>query len=87
MIIAGFLGPQEIIIILLIVLIIPILLIVLLVRNTNVSCPKCGKLTIQGKFRFWQFLVSILFFPFGLLSLLAGRAPTTCSSCEYRWQS
>lgn len=47
----------------------------------EVTCPKCGKMTNRGGFAAWQIIVAICFFPLGLLALLAGRKPTTCSSC------
>ena len=47
----------------------------------QVTCPKCSKVTQQAGFATWQIVVSICLFPLGLLSLLAGRQPTTCSSC------
>jgi hypothetical protein len=52
---------------------------------SQVSCPKCEKLTNQGGFNTWQIIVSICFFPIGLLSLLAGRKPTTCQECSHTW--
>jgi len=52
-----------------------------------VSCPKCSKQTVQGGFQTWQIIVSICFFPLGLLSLLAGRKPTTCQQCKHVWQA
>jgi hypothetical protein len=53
---------------------------------TQVSCPKCDALADKGGFKVWQFAVSIIFFPLGLLSLLAGRKPTVCSKCGHTWQ-
>jgi len=52
-----------------------------------VSCPKCSKLTTQGGFPAWEIIVSICFFPLGLLALLAGRKPTTCYHCGNIWQT
>jgi hypothetical protein len=52
-----------------------------------VSCPKCSKQTKQAGFNPWQIVVSICFFPLGLLSLLAGRKPTTCQECGNTWQA
>jgi len=51
-----------------------------------VTCPKCGKATQQAGFETWQIIVSICFFPLGLLSLLAGRKPTTCGHCSNTFQ-
>lgn len=52
-----------------------------------VTCPNCSKQTKRAGFKTWQIIVSICFFPLGLLSLLAGRAPTTCTHCGFTWQS
>lgn len=46
-----------------------------------ITCPFCGFMTMRGGFAFWQILVSIFFFPLGMLSLLAGRKPTVCHQC------
>lgn len=51
------------------------------------SCPKCESLTRRGKRPAWQILLSILLFPFGLLTLLAGRNPTRCDKCGFHWQA
>lgn len=51
-----------------------------------VSCPKCQQSTKRGGFAAWQIIVAILFFPLGLLALLAGRQPAHCSACGYRWE-
>jgi len=51
-----------------------------------VTCPKCGKPTQQGGFATWQIIVSICAFPVGLLALLAGRKPATCSHCSHTFQ-
>ncbi len=51
-----------------------------------ISCPKCGKMTERAGYAGWQILVSICFFPIGLLALLAGRKPTTCPSCGHAFQ-
>jgi len=53
----------------------------------QVSCPKCNTLTRQGAFPSWAIIVSICFFPVGLLALLAGRTPTVCGNCGNSWQS
>jgi len=53
----------------------------------QISCPKCSKLTAQGGFAVWQILVSICFFPLGLLSLLAGRKPTVCAFCGHTFST
>lgn len=52
----------------------------------HISCPKCNALAEQGGYAAWQWIVSICFFPLGLLSLLAGRQPSTCKSCGYAWK-
>lgn len=46
-----------------------------------VSCPKCGQPVARGGFPAWTIVVSICFFPIGLLALLAGRKPSICGSC------
>lgn len=53
----------------------------------RVSCPKCNSLTHRATFPAWAIIVSIFFFPVGLLALLAGRKPTRCSHCGFTWQS
>jgi hypothetical protein len=53
----------------------------------QVTCPKCNTLTNQGGYPTWAIVVSICFFPVGLLALLAGRNPTACPNCNYTWQS
>ena len=52
----------------------------------QLSCPKCGELSNRGKYRVWQIIVAICFFPIGLLALLAGRNPTVCPKCGNSWQ-
>ncbi len=52
-----------------------------------VSCPRCSAPTSRSGFPAWTIIVSILFFPFGLLTLLAGRKPTVCRSCGLAWQA
>ena len=54
---------------------------------SKLSCPKCSELAAKGKFNTWQIIVSICFFPIGLLSLLAGRKPTSCKKCGHTWQA
>lgn len=56
-------------------------------RMSQVSCPKCSTLVKQGGFPAWQIIIAILFFPLGMLALLAGRKPTTCSNCGFRFQT
>jgi len=53
----------------------------------QVTCPKCNKATKSAGFAGWQIWVSICLFPLGLLSLLAGRQPTKCSSCGHTFQA
>ena len=50
-----------------------------------VSCPKCSTQTKTGGYQTWQIVVSVCFFPIGLLSLLAGKKPTTCGKCGHTW--
>lgn len=52
-----------------------------------ISCPKCDKMTGQAGYAAWQIIVAICAFPLGLLSLLAGRKPTTCGNCGHTWQA
>lgn len=53
----------------------------------QISCPKCNSLAEQGGYAAWQWAVSICLFPIGMLSLLAGRQPSTCMNCGYAWKS
>ena len=53
----------------------------------QVTCPKCNTLAALGSYPTWAIVVSICFFPVGLLALLAGRNPTMCPNCKYTWQS
>ena len=53
----------------------------------QISCPKCQAMAYRGGIPIWQIVVAIIFFPIGLLALLAGRKPTECPSCGYRWQA
>ncbi len=52
---------------------------------TFVNCPKCGSAQVRGSYPLWVILVAILFFPIGLLALLAGRKPTRCLQCGFTW--
>jgi len=52
-----------------------------------VTCPKCGSVAKRGGYAGWQIVVAILFFPIGLLALAAGRQPTKCILCGFRWQA
>ena len=52
-----------------------------------VTCPRCSAPANRGGFPVWTIVVSIIFFPFGLLALLAGRKPTVCPHCGFIWQS
>ncbi len=52
-----------------------------------VTCPRCSAPANLGGFPVWTIVVSIIFFPFGLLALLAGRKPTVCPHCGFIWQS
>lgn len=52
-----------------------------------ITCPKCGALTDRAGFPAWAIIVSICFFPLGLLALLTGRKPTTCGKCGTTWQA
>lgn len=45
------------------------------------KCPKCSAVAKRGNFKVWQIVVAILFFPFGLLALLAPRNPNKCPEC------
>ena len=57
-----------------------------IVAASSLSCPKCNELTPRGSRPVYQLICSICLFPFGLLTLLAGRNPTVCRSCGFRWQ-
>jgi hypothetical protein len=50
-----------------------------------ISCSKCNTMTERGGYPTWAIVVSICFFPVGLLALLAGRKPTTCGHCGFTW--
>ena len=52
-----------------------------------ISCPKCGQSATRGGVPGWQIIVSICFFPVGLLALLGGRDPTVCPKCGHSWQA
>lgn len=52
----------------------------------TVSCPKCNTLNVRSGFPVWTIIVSICFFPIGMLALLAGRKPTQCRQCGFIWQ-
>lgn len=51
------------------------------------SCPKCNGITRKAGFPAWVVILCIILFPVGLLALLAGRKPTTCSNCSFTWQA
>ena len=87
MFLLGIIGLPEVFVIVFILFLPLIIIIRILSRGSRISCIRCGYLTRQGGFRAWQIIVSILFFPFGLLSLLAGRAPTSCERCGHTWQT
>jgi hypothetical protein len=52
-----------------------------------ISCSKCNTMTERAGFPTWAIVVSICFFPVGLLALLAGRKPTTCGHCGFTWNA
>ena len=52
-----------------------------------VSCPECKRLVERSGFQTWQVVCMIAFFPIGLLALLAGRRPTICRHCGFRWSA
>ena len=49
----------------------------------NTYCPRCKELTKKGGYKAWQIIVSICFFPFGLIALDADGKATTCEKCGY----
>lgn len=51
------------------------------------SCPKCTGVAERGGYPAWVIIVAICLFPVGLLALLAGRKPTSCSTCGHMWQA
>jgi NMD protein affecting ribosome stability and mRNA decay len=53
----------------------------------NTYCPRCGKLTKKGGYKAWQIIVSICFFPIGLIALEAQGKTTSCLNCGYTWQA
>ncbi len=52
-----------------------------------ITCPRCATPASRGGFPVWTIIVSIIFFPLGLLALLAGRKPTVCRQCGFVWQA
>lgn len=52
-----------------------------------ISCPKCNQPTNTSGYPVWVIIVCICFFPVGLLALLAGKKPTTCTHCGFTWQA
>ena len=53
----------------------------------EISCPKCNALSELGRRPTNQIVCSIMLFPIGLLALIAGRNPTECRACGYRWMA
>lgn len=51
------------------------------------TCPKCEMTVFRGGYAVWQWIVAVLFFPFGLLAMAVGRKPTHCPYCHYMWQA
>jgi len=45
---------------------------------SNTYCPKCKALTKKGGYKAWQIIVSICFFPLGLIALDADGKTTAC---------
>ena len=52
---------------------------------TQITCPECRAPVHRNGFAAWVWIVSIIFFPFGLLALLAGRKPSKCYRCGTRF--
>lgn len=50
-----------------------------------INCPRCGQPAVAGGIPAWQIIVSICFFPIGMLALLAGRDPSRCQHCGNVW--
>ena len=48
----------------------------------EITCPDCRATVHRNGFPAWVWIVSIIFFPFGLLALLTGRKPTICYHCR-----
>ena len=46
-----------------------------------VTCPKCTNNVQRGSYPIWVIIVAIIFFPIGLLALLAGRQASVCAAC------
>lgn len=53
----------------------------------NAYCPKCKQLTKKAGYKPWQIIVSICFFPFGLIALDADGKVTICKNCGHTWQA
>lgn len=80
-------GAPELVICLGLLFILILLVVLVTGRTVELTCPKCGTLTKRGGYAGWQIVVAILFFPIGLLALAAGRQPTECMECRFRWQA
>jgi hypothetical protein len=85
-------GPIELIVTYIpLVLIIGLLYLVISWNHkqqlVKISCPKCEHLSTLGLRPLIQIVCSIFLFPFGLLTLLAGRNPTVCGKCGHRWMT
>jgi hypothetical protein len=53
----------------------------------NTYCPNCERLTKKGGYKIWQIIVSICFFPIGLIALDLDKKITTCHFCNHKWQA
>lgn len=41
----------------------------------------------RGGFKAWQIIIAVIFFPIGLLALLADKEPTRYPSCGFTWMA
>lgn len=51
----------------------------------NIYCPKCKKITKKNGYHLWQIIISVCFFPIGLIVLDADKKPTVCEHCRHTW--
>ena len=53
---------------------------------SNTYCPKCDKITPIVRYRTWQIIVAICFFPLGLFALKEDMKSPKCKKCGYTWK-
>jgi DNA-directed RNA polymerase subunit RPC12/RpoP len=50
------------------------------------TCPNCNHRNDDGGLQVWQIVISIIFFPIGLLSILV-KKDVHCRNCNYVYKS